>query len=318
MNHHLLAFALSQPWALRPEVMASFAAVLAHRVAVKEGVALARLSGPARAMDDDDGRPAVPAHVAISSRVGGSSAPGGSIAVIAVRGTIVQRADQLGLCEGGTSTEDISLALRMAIADPAIGQVVLHQHSPGGSVYGVQELGDEIRDLRKQKPIVGFVSSLSASACYWIGSQCTELYVTPGGEVGSIGVWSAHQNIRAYLEKEGIDIRLISAGRFKTEGHPYDALSDEAAAFMQSRVDDYYAAFTTAVARGRGVAVADVRDGMGQGRVLGADAALAAKMVDGVMTFDDLIRKMQRDAKSQSKPIRAAAHHRDIDALELS
>lgn len=318
MNHHLLAFALSQPWALRPETMAAFAAVLARRVAVKEGIAERVLATTPRAMEDDV-EPQVPAHVAMMSRAGGASSnSGGSIGVIKIRGTIVQRADQLGLCEGGTSTEDISLALRSAMADNSIGQIVLHQHSPGGSVYGVQELGDEIRSMRKDKPIVGFISSLSASACYWIGSQCSELYVTPGGEAGSIGVWSAHQNIKAYLEREGIDIKLISAGRFKTEGHPYDALSEEAAAFMQSRVDDYYAAFTTAVAKGRNVPVQQVRDGMGQGRVLGAEAALAENMVDGVMTFDELIRKMQRDAKSQARPNRAAARGRDIDALELT
>lgn len=316
MNHHLIAFALSQPWALQPSVMAAFAAVLARRVAAKEGIT-ERLASAPFAMEDDAGVQTVPRHIAMSSRAGGSS-NGGAIAVIAVRGTIVQRADQLGLCEGGTSTEDISLALRMAMADTAVGQVILHQHSPGGSVYGVEELGDEIREMRKQKPIVGFISSLSASACYWIGAQCSELYCTPGGEAGSIGVWSAHQNIKAFLEKEGVDIKLISAGRFKTEGHPYDVLGDEAEAFMQSRVDDYYAAFTSAVAKGRGVSIAQVRDGMGQGRVLGAQAALAEKMIDGVMTFDDLVRKMQKDAKATSAPRRAAAdRNREIEILSL-
>lgn len=71
---------------------------------------------------------------------------------------------------------------------------------------------------------------------------------------------------------------------------------------MQSRVDDYYASFTKAVARGRGVPIAQVREGMGQGRVLGADAAQAQGMVDGVATFDDVARKMRRDAKYSAKP----------------
>ena len=65
---------------------------------------------------------------------------------------------------------------------------------------------------------------------------------------------------------------------------------------MQSRVDDYYASFTKAVARGRGVPIAQVREGMGQGRVLGADAAQAQGMVDGV------VRKMRRDAGSSARP----------------
>ncbi|HYD58961.1 MAG TPA: signal peptide peptidase SppA [Noviherbaspirillum sp.] len=312
MNHHLIAFALSQPWALRPEVMAAYAAVLARRVAVKEGIA----QRPPRAMEDDDHEPSGPTTV--MSKVGGGETRGGSIAVIPIRGTIVQRADQLGLCEGGTSTEDISQALRMAMADSSVGQVLLHIHSPGGSVYGVQELGDEICEARKEKPIVAFASSLAASAAYWIGASASEFYVTPGGEVGSIGVWSAHQNIKGYLEKEGVDIKLISAGKFKVEGHPYDALSDEAMAFMQSRIDDYYAAFTSAVAKGRNVPVAQVRDGMGQGRVLGAKSALAEGMVDGIMTMDDIVRKMQRDAKSGRRSGRSAqANRNELELLSL-
>jgi ClpP class serine protease len=84
-------------------------------------------------------------------------------------------------------------------------------------------------------------------------------------------------------------------------------------------VDDYYAAFTKGVARGRGVPIAQVRDGMGQGRVLGADAAVAMGMVDGVATFDDVVRKMRRDAKAAAKPTvnRLAHARRNLAILRL-
>ena len=85
---------------------------------------------------------------------------------------------------------------------------------------------------------------------------------------------------------------------------------------MQSRVDDYYASFTKVVARGRGVPIAQVREGMGQGRVLGADAAMAQNMVDGVATFDDVVRKMRRDAKTSAKPKASRLSHAQR-ALEI-
>ncbi|MEO8544915.1 MAG: S49 family peptidase [Burkholderiaceae bacterium] len=90
----------------------------------------------------------------------------------------------------------------------------------------------------------------------------------------------------------------MSAGKYKVEGNPYAPLDEEAHGFMQSGVDDYYGAFTKAIARGRGVPIGQVRDGIRQGRVLGADAALAQNMVDGVATFDDVVRKMRRYAKA--------------------
>ena len=155
---------------------------------------------------------------------------------------------------------------------------------------------------RAQKPVVAIANSLAASAAYWIGCSASEFYVTPGGEVGSIGVWQAHQDYSKAMDEAGVKTTLISAGKFKVEGNPYAPLDEEAQGFMQSRVDDYYAAFTKAVAKGRGVPISQVRDGMGQGRVLGADAALASSMVDGIATFDDVVKKMRRDARAQIKP----------------
>ena len=52
------------------------------------------------------------------------------------------------------------------------------------------------------------------------------------------------------------------------------------------------------MSRGRGVPIAQVREGMGQGRVLGGVAAQAQGMIDGVATFDDVVRKMRREART--------------------
>jgi signal peptide peptidase SppA len=162
-------------------------------------------------------------------------------------------------------------------------------------------LSDAILSARAQKPVVAIANSLAASAAYWIGSQAGEFYVTAGGEVGSIGVWQAHQDYSKAMDEAGVKTTLISAGKFKVEGNPYAPLDEEAQGFMQSRVDDYYAAFTKAVAKGRGVPITQVRDGMGQGRVLGADAALAQNMVDGIASFDQVLSKMHKDAASSAK-----------------
>jgi ClpP class serine protease len=143
--------------------------------------------------------------------------------------------------------------------------------------------------------------SLSASVGYWLMSQCSQAYVTPGGEVGSVGVWMAHEDWSKAMAESGVVTTMIYAGKFKVEGNPYEPLGEDARAFMQSRVDDYYGAFVRAVARGRGVGVQQVRDGMGQGRVLGAEEALAQGMVDGVATLAEVVRRMQKDAHPRSQ-----------------
>lgn len=204
---------------------------------------------------------------------------------------------------GSTSTQQFTSALRQVLADDTVGQILIDIDSPGGSVYGVAELASEILKARAQKPVVAVANSLAASAAYWIGCSATEFYVTPGGEVGSIGVWQAHFDYSKALEEEGVKPTLVSAVKFKVEGNPYVPLDPEAQAFMQSRVDDYYNAFIQAVAVGRGASVEDVRNGMGEGRVLGSDAALAQRMVDGIASFDDVLARMQ--AKVSGNAVRS-------------
>ena len=293
MNHQLLvAEYLATPWALMPERLSAVTAVIA------------RWSGDARASDEVMHSVAADRNARDARRQASLSNSGGGIAVLPLYGIVTQRGNMVDDVSGpGTaSTQQFSNILRAALQDETVSQILIDIDSPGGSVYGVAELADEIVSARAQKPVVAIANSLAASAAYWIGCSASEFYVTPGGEVGSIGVWQAHQDYSKAMDEAGVKTTLISAGKFKVEGNPYAPLNEEAQGFMQSRVDDYYAAFTKAVAKGRGVPISQVRDGMGQGRVLGADAALASSMVDGIATFDDVVKKMRRDARAQIKP----------------
>ncbi len=303
----LIAEFLSTPWALMPERFNAMTAVLARwsqGVPASEAV-MDRIDADRTARE--------------ARRQAVSSAAGGGIAVLPLYGVITQRGNLVDDVSGpgSVSTQVFAQALRQALADDTVSQILIDIDSPGGSVYGVSELADEIAAARTQKPVVAIANSLAASAAYWLGAQAAELYVTPGGEVGSIGVWQAHFDYSQALAAEGVTPTLISAGKYKVEGNPYAPLDEEAQGFMQSRVNDYYGAFTKAVARGRAVPIAQVREGMGQGRVLGSEAALAENMVDGVATFDDVIRKMRRDAKGSAKS-RASRLSRARNALAIA
>lgn len=293
MNKHLLVSEfLTTPWALMPEHLQAMTAVLT------------RWSSDEPPSDETLFQVNADRVLRDTRKQFAAANAGAGIAVLPLYGVVTQRGNMVDDISGpgSTSTQKFTSALRQVLADDTVGQILIDIDSPGGSVYGVAELATEIVKARAQKPVVAVANSLAASAAYWIGCSAGEFYVTPGGEVGSIGVWQAHFDYSKALEEEGVKPTLISAGKFKVEGNPYVPLDPEAQAFMQSRVDDYYNAFIKAVAKGRGVSVADVRDGMGEGRVLGADAALAAKMVDGVATFDDVLAKMQKAAVSQKPP----------------
>ena len=284
MNRQLLLSEfLTTPWALMPERLQAMAGVLTRWSAGEPPTDETMFQIQSERVLRDTRKQMAAANA------------GSGIAVLPLYGVVTQRGNMVDDISGpgSTSTQQFTSALRQVLADDTVGQILIDIDSPGGSVYGVAELASEIVKARAQKPVVAVANSLAASAAYWIGCSASEFYVTPGGEVGSIGVWQAHFDYSKALEEEGVKTTLISAGKFKVEGNPYVPLDPEAQAFMQSRVDDYYNAFIQAVAVGRGVTVDVVRSGMGEGRVLGADAALTQRMVDGIASFDDVLARMQ-------------------------
>ncbi len=215
------------------------------------------------------------------------------IAVLPLRGVISHRANMLGMSSGGTSTETFTAQFREFMADPEVGSILLDVDSPGGAVPGVDELAGEIYEARKVKPVVASINAMAASAAYWIASAASEVTITPSGEVGSIGVIAAHEDRSALLEKLGVRPTLITAGKYKGEANPYQPLTEEAREYIQSQVDDYYGMFTRAVARGRGVKVAEVREGYGEGRMVLAADALKLGMVDRIETMDETIARLR-------------------------
>lgn len=229
----------------------------------------------------------------------------GSVAVLPLSGTISHRMGMMSEISGGTSAERFSGWLKAALADPSVKAIVIDCDSPGGTVDGVPELGDQIYKGKAIKPIIGQVNATSASAAYWLLSQCSEIAVTPSGQVGSIGVFAAHEDISKAADMEGVKVSLVSAGKYKTEANPFEPLSADARQALQAKVDEYYGEFVNAVAKGRGVAANDVRAGFGEGRMVSAQQAVKQKMADRVSTMDQTLSRL--GAKLPSKQAAAEA-----------
>ena len=238
--------------------------------------------------------PQPPAEPQVIARRGSATAAGegNKIALIPVHGVLAHRSFEAS--SGATSVEFIQTALRQALADSEVGAILLDITSPGGSSEGVPELAREIFQARERKPIVAHANSLAASAAFWVGTQATEFYALESGDVGSLGVFSLHEDWTGWLDNEGIKITAFRFGNRKIEGAPWEALDPSAADFFQSRVDEIGAQFVKAVAKGRGLTTAKVQSDFGSGRLFGSREAKARNMIDGVMTRDQVVDRLTR------------------------
>ena len=231
----------------------------------------------------------------IEARIGdGKPAPDsgkkGDIALIPVGGTIMPHGSSFGnVSQSGTSVENLQAMFRDSMNDSSVEAIVFNIDSPGGAVDLVPEFAAEVRAARGKKPIYALANTMAASAAYWIASAADEIYVTPSGKVGSIGVYSAHKDVSGEQQQKGIKTTLVSAGEYKVDGNPFEPLSKSAREEMQKTVDTYYGMFVNAVADGRGVDAETVKSEYGKGRLLTAKDAVDAGLADGVATLDELL-----------------------------
>lgn len=216
----------------------------------------------------------------------------GGTALIGINGPMVYRWGRAAYWYGCCNTDDITAAVNAAAADSDIANILLWVNSPGGMVTGTPELADAIFAARSSKRVIAFADPLAASAAYWAASQAHEVVVTPSGDVGSVGVFMLHLDWSKYLSEAGIQPTFIHAGEFKVEGNPYEPLTDEARARFQKECDAIYASFIAAIARGRAIKPAQVREGFGKGRTMMSAEAKTAGMVDRIAVLPDLLARL--------------------------
>lgn len=263
-------------WGVHPETLLMIAAVARGDIRVEEL--------------PEDQRP--------EAAVRGTQTTGG-VALIPLRGLITPRGSYLSMLFGGGTGGlcGFRQSLQEAVGADDIASIVIDIDSPGGSTDLVSETAADIRAARAVKPVVAVANTWAASAAYWLAAQADELVVTPSGEVGSIGVFQAHEDWSKFEEEFGVTTTLISAGKYKTEGNRFEPLSDEAREAMQAKVDSYYDLFVADVAKGRGASANAVRNGYGEGRMVTAKQAVELGMADRADTLEATIAKLVKNPR---------------------
>lgn len=211
----------------------------------------------------------------------------GSVGVLPLHGPIFPRANLMTELSGATSMQQFQQDFRQLLQNDRVESILLDVDSPGGSAFMIEEMAQEIRQARDEKPIYAVANTMAASAAYYLASQASELYVTDSGLVGSVGTYMVHTDDSELKEKVGVTETIISEGRFKAA--LIEPLNSDSKQYLQGLVKDVNDQFMQAVADGRNIPVDDVIANFGEGGIVGAKKALDAKMVDGIRTYDEVL-----------------------------
>jgi protease-4 len=202
---------------------------------------------------------------------------GDKVAVVDLKGVIA-------------SSDEVVRQMKKYKNNSSIRAIVLHIDSPGGGVVASQEMYEEVRAVRDGgKPVIVSMGSLAASGGYYVAVGGSYLVANRGTLTGSVGVISEFLQLKDALDKLGIGVKTIKAGKLKDAGSPMRAMNDDDQKYFQALMDDVHRQFIDVVARERKMDVEKVRE-LADGRVFTGEQALQLGLVDTLGTFEDAVR----------------------------
>lgn len=210
----------------------------------------------------------------------GGTGAGEHIALVVAEGEIVDGRSREGAF-GGRSVGDRTLveALQEIRDRRNIRAVVLRIDSPGGSGDASDAVWQELRRLRRTRPIIVSMGDVAASGGYYLACAGDAIVAGPATITGSIGVFGGKLNILGLYRKLGLNIETVSRGKHAEMLSPFRDFDAEEMDRYQKSLNQFYRVFLSRVAEGRGMDAAQV-DSVGQGRVWSGLAARKSGLVD--------------------------------------
>ncbi len=160
--------------------------------------------------------------------------------------------------------------------------VALVINSPGGSPVQSSLISARIRRLAAEKsiPVHAFVEDVAASGGYWLACSGDQIWVDDSSIIGSIGVISASFGFAELMERQGIERRVVTAGRSKSFADPFLPQKPEDIERIRAIQTPIHEAFIAHVKARRGAR-------LGEGDLFNADIwvgaqAVANGLADGV------------------------------------
>src|SRR5437868_7242909 len=220
---------------------------------------------------------------------------GARIGIVEAKGTIGEAAP------AGIDSDKIVKLLKKYEKDDDIKAIVLRVDSPGGAVAPSQEIHDAVRRIKAKKKVVVSMGNLAASGGYYNSAPADRIYAEPGTLTGSIGVIFMHFNVRGLLDWAKVDETTFKSGKYKDTLSPFRPIQETDKEEIQSLSDDIYGQFVKAVAEGRGLPEAKVRE-LAEGRIYTGRKAKDLKLVDELGGMDEAVAAAWQLAGQSGEP----------------
>lgn len=196
---------------------------------------------------------------------------------------VIRLQGAIGVGSRGLNDAAVAPLIERAFARGKPAAVALVINSPGGSAVQSSLIAARIRRLADEKkvPVHAFVEDVAASGGYWLACAGDDIWCDGSSIVGSIGVIFASFGFPELMARQGIERRVVTAGKSKSFADPFLPQKPEDVERLRKLQEPIHAAFIEHVKTRRGARLDGTADLFNADVWVGAQAVQVG-LADGI------------------------------------
>lgn len=197
------------------------------------------------------------------------------------------------------SLRSVVNALEAAAKDDRVSGVYLHgsfsASTSGGGFPALREVRAALEAVREAgKPVVAYLT-LATTRDVYLASVADEIYLNPAGMLITPGLSVRPFFLTGMLEKYGIGVEVVRAGRYKTamDFVTEHELSPEDREQLGDLLDGLWSTFLLTVSESRGLTPGQLQELVDDEGFITPPTAHAAGLVDELAFFPEVVERLQ-------------------------
>lgn len=222
-----------------------------------------------------------------------------NIAIISVDGAMHKK-DIGGMCASVVAYPAILQAIDKAEADESVDTTIFRVDTPGGSVFGADEVEERI--FNSKNKTITFYENIGASGGIYIFMASDEVYASETTMLGSIGVVVSYMEEDPETKKRRVEIVSKNAKNKRC------SLNGNCKEEIATMIDTHESIFYDRVMKNTGFSEEKIKSTFNEGGMIFAKEAQASGFIDKVISFSELMKSLNLNSGSTFVPTASASN----------
>lgn len=181
--------------------------------------------------------------------------------------------------------------INRASADPNIKGIFLTASYPIAGFATIEEVRNALQQFRQSGKWVVAYSEIMSEQAYYLATAADKIYLNPEGELEFNGLTAEVSFFKKMFDKLEIKPEIFRVGEYKSAVEPFmlEKMSKENRDQLSELVNGIYDVIIHKIAESRGIDKIELREISDKMRVRNAKQALAYKLVDSLLYYDEVL-----------------------------